>query len=99
MQDLNEIRKEIDQLDQTMTELFEMRMQLAEKVAFYKSINHLPIFDAEREKQILENRSDWLDDPKLLPYFQEFLRDLMRISKQYQKDLLQEKTSGDEVET
>ncbi len=98
MQDLKEIREEIDQLDQTMTELFEMRMQLAEQVALYKSIRHLPIFDAEREKQILEERRDWLEDEKLLPYYQEFLRDLMRISKQYQKDVTEEQMIGEKIE-
>jgi len=51
---LEEIRKEIDGIDDAMSELFEKRMAMVLNVAKYKKENNLPIVNLEREKSILE---------------------------------------------
>ncbi len=54
MNDLSEIRKEIDEVDRRLVELFEHRMELSLSVAAYKKHNGLPVYDPEREKEKLE---------------------------------------------
>ena len=46
MADLLECRKQIDEIDKKMVELFEQRMQLAIEIADYKKSVGKPIFDA-----------------------------------------------------
>ncbi|MGL4483343.1 MAG: bifunctional chorismate mutase/prephenate dehydratase [Anaerovoracaceae bacterium] len=59
---LEKIRVEIDQIDEKIVELFEKRIGLAEKVAEEKSKAGLPIFNQEREREVVskitENKSD-----------------------------------------
>lgn len=86
--DLQDIRKEIDAIDQKMVVLFEARMQLAKEVATYKAEHDLPIFDAEREREIIAERSQCLEHREFLSYYQDFLTQLMRISKELQTDLI-----------
>ena len=48
--DLNDYRKEIDQIDDELIALFAMRMETAEKIAAYKQANGLRVLDARHEK-------------------------------------------------
>ncbi len=51
---LQEIRQEIDTIDQQLVELFVRRMNCSRQVAQYKYDNGLPVFDAAREEHILD---------------------------------------------
>ncbi|MEE3496907.1 MAG: prephenate dehydratase domain-containing protein, partial [Butyrivibrio sp.] len=51
---LDELRIEIDKLDKTILSSFEKRMELCHQVADYKKANGLPVFQADREKAIIE---------------------------------------------
>ena len=55
--DLNKIRKQIDNIDTQLLELFLDRMELSKGVAAYKKENNMPIFQGDREKQILDRIS------------------------------------------
>ena len=44
--DLNDYRKEIDQIDDELIALFAKRMETAEKIAAYKQANGLRVLDA-----------------------------------------------------
>ena len=46
--DMNEYRKQIDEIDTQLTELFQKRMDTAAKIAEYKKANGMPIFDPAR---------------------------------------------------
>ena len=52
--DLQELRNGIDSIDKEILELFENRMELCRNVALYKKANNLPIFQSDRENQIIE---------------------------------------------
>ncbi len=52
--DLNEIRNEIDKVDQQLVTLFLERMNLSAQVADYKKENNLPIHVPSRERQKLQ---------------------------------------------
>lgn len=51
---LDELRLAINGLDRTIQDAFAERMELCRQVALYKQENGLPIFQTEREAQILE---------------------------------------------
>ncbi len=56
--DLQDLRKEIDQIDDQMVSLFAQRMELSGQVAAYKKANSLPALDAGRERAKLQDIAD-----------------------------------------
>lgn len=56
--DLNELRTQIDQIDDELVRLFCERMNISAKVADYKRENNLPIFHPGRERAILQSVSE-----------------------------------------
>ncbi len=55
---IEELRKEIDTIDNNLVELFVKRMGVAAQVAEYKRENGKPILDPARERQLLQKVSD-----------------------------------------
>ncbi len=88
MNKLEEARKQIDEIDKEMAELFEKRMEAAKLVAEYKAENSLPVFDPEREHKLFEKNSDFIKNEEILPYYLDFLKETVSVSKNYQKKLL-----------
>lgn len=93
MEDIQIFRKEIDAVDTRIAELFKERMRVVKKIAAWKKEHGLPVFDAKREKEILEKAAARFDDRELAAYYLVFLEDLMRVSKRYQTRL----TSGMQI--
>ena len=54
MIDLSVSRKQIDDIDSQIVELFEKRMQVANEVAKYKIETGKAVFDKQREEEKLE---------------------------------------------
>lgn len=79
-------RIEIDEIDQLMIELFKKRMHVTKKIGEYKKANLLPIIDLKRETEILLNRKNQLNDEKLWPYLEIFIKQIFELSKAYQHD-------------
>lgn len=88
---LEESRIKIDQIDEQITKLFEERMHAVEGVIEYKMQNNMPIFDASRENAIIQKNVNRLNDAKLESYFVDFYQHMMDVSKNYQKDILENK--------
>lgn len=86
MDNLENARKEINDIDKQMMDLFIRRMKAAENIAQYKKERGLPVYDPAREEQIF-NRHSQLDDKVLEEYYRLFLKDTIDISKQYQSRL------------
>ena len=55
---LQDLRKEIDAIDDQITSLFEKRMAIAEQVAQFKIENEKPVFDRSRELEKLKSVSE-----------------------------------------
>ncbi len=51
---INELRKQIDQIDQELTVLFLRRMELAQEIGTEKRRLSLPVGDGDREREILD---------------------------------------------
>jgi len=60
--DLQELRKEIDKIDDELIPLLMKRMDISEQVAKYKVQRGLPVLNAEREQQILDDVAEKCGD-------------------------------------
>lgn len=83
-------RKEIDEIDRQMQELFEARMHCAQDIARYKVEKGMAVFDAGREQQILSARAQAAKDAALGEATRHFFQSLMDISKALQERILAE---------
>ena len=88
MTDLETLRKEIDETDKAMAELFEKRMKTAEQIARFKRENGIPVRDEKREEALIERNSALISDEALKPYYAQFIRETIELSCAYQRELL-----------
>lgn len=98
MSDLNldEIRVQIDKVDENLTKLFEERMDLVIKVAKYKEERNQKIFDSDREKKVIEKNKSYLQNHEYDKSLVDFYNSLMSISRRFQaKQIFSVKESDD----
>lgn len=88
MDKLSEARQKINGIDAQIAPLFEERMRAVEDVIAYKKENGLPIFDAAREDAVVERGCARIRNGVYRPYYADFLRGMMRVSKAYQQSLV-----------
>ncbi len=81
---LNEAREIINSVDAQMAELFIERMRAVQMVFEYKKESGLPILDADREKEIIQKNSAFIEDEVIKEYYIEYIKNLMEISREYQ---------------
>lgn len=86
--DLKNIRLEINSIDQEMKNLFIKRMNLVKEVIQYKKEHNIEILDSSRENEVIDLNSKELINNEFYSYYIQYLRDIMKISKDYQKDYI-----------
>lgn len=94
MSKLDDARKNINIIDKQMAELFEERMKQVEDVVSYKQENDLPVLDVSREKALLGNNLANIKEEKYKEYYRNFLKDVMELSKTYQRRMINEDKVG-----
>ena len=87
MSKLEEARKIINDVDSQMAKLFEKRMEAAKLVAEYKKEHALSILDEAREKEVIAKNSQMVEDSVVREYYIQFLKDTMKVSRDYQSRL------------
>lgn len=95
MDDLEILRSEIDGIDRRMAGLFRDRMGVVARIAAYKAEHSLPVFDAFRERDIEGRFALIINDTELLPYYADFQRGVMSVSRSYQERLMLQNSSGE----
>lgn len=90
MIDLETSRKNIDEIDKQIVELFEKRMKEANEVALYKLQTGKPVFDADREAHKLENLGQLSHTDFNKRAVRELFSQIMSISRKYQYGVLPE---------
>lgn len=91
--DLSECRKKIDEIDEQLTRLFADRMEISASVAAAKRATGKATYDPAREREVLARARERV--PEKFADFAAFLyRDLMEMSKMYQRSL---NSSGGEL--
>ncbi len=81
--DLNELRTQIDKIDEELVRLFIARMGISAQVADYKRANNLPIFHPGRERAILQRVADQAG-PEMGNYTRVLYSMLFELSRSYQ---------------
>lgn len=90
MINLQEIREQIDEIDDEILKLFEQRMHLTGEVAQFKIVTGKQVFDKERELQKLKVLKEKASDPFNAKGVQELFQQIMSISRKRQYQLLTE---------
>ena len=89
MNDLQKAREIINQADKEMAKLFEMRMDAVKIVTEYKRVNGIPVDDFGREAEMLSRNAELLSNEEYKPYYVNFLKSNIKISKDMQHKLLE----------
>ncbi len=84
---LNELRNEIDQIDDKILELFAARMDISGAIAEFKAKSNKPVRDSERERQKLLDISEKAGS-ELSSYAVILYSLIMELSRSYQERLL-----------
>ncbi len=90
MNKLDKAREEINEADLLIIEAFKKRMKAVKEVLLYKKENNLEILDTKREDIVKNKNINLLNNKELEKYYLEVLDSLLKVSKDYQKDLLNE---------
>lgn len=89
MNELENARLIINETDRDMAKLFSERMKAAKIIAAYKKERGLPVYDAEREAELIKRNCELIEDEELKPYYSDFIRKTIGISRDYQNYLIQ----------
>lgn len=81
--DLNELRLEIDKIDNQLVQLFIQRMEIAAQIANYKKEHNLPICAPAREAEKLRDVAQKAG-PDLDAYVKRLYELLFELSRNYQ---------------
>lgn len=85
--DLLELRNRIDKIDGELTKLFEERMKVAAEVGKYKQENNVPVFNREREREVLNNATANVSED-LQSYTKTLYQTIFELSRSYQKRII-----------
>lgn len=88
MDELEKARGTIDAIDKEMARLFCARMDAVRDVAAYKQAHGLPVLDESREAAVIQKNTARLPNAAYAPYYEEFIRAAMAVSRQFQAHTL-----------
>ncbi|MDD3478483.1 MAG: chorismate mutase [Candidatus Izemoplasmatales bacterium] len=86
--DLKDYRNQIDTIDATIRQLFEERMLIVAKIADLKMREEKPVYDHQREDEVIRKNLDSVEHEEYRQYYEDVLRTIMRVSKEMQKELI-----------
>ncbi len=86
MRDLNEIRLDINKVDEQLKHLFLQRMEYVEQVRQYKEATNTPVKNKSREADILKSKLEGVG--RFVPETSEFFKSMIEISCNYQDEHL-----------
>ncbi len=89
--DIQQLRKQINDIDAQLVKNFDDRMNVALEIAKYKKENGLPVFDPAREREVL-NRQVSAVDEDLAMYVKLLYNTLFDLSRSYQQDYMTRRT-------
>ena len=85
--DMDKLRNEIDEIDDSLVKLFEKRMQSTARLAKHKKEHSVPVSDRTREREIIYRMSGKVA-PELAGYTKSLYNTLFDLSKSYQNSLI-----------
>jgi chorismate mutase/prephenate dehydratase len=91
MDELKELRGEIDAIDRQIADLLQQRMDITYRVGQYKQRNQMQVLDEQREKQVLDAKTALSDDPNMQFALTTLFETIMSISRKQQRQLVTER--------
>lgn len=85
---MDDYRKQIDEIDETIAKKLEERMRTVEGIAQFKKDNELPVLDAMREKEKIDKITDLVSDD-MASYTRLLYNTIMEMSKDHQRKINQ----------
>lgn len=79
---INEIRAQIDEIDDQIVDLFSKRLQLCKIIGDLKRTNNLPVFNELREQEILNKVSK--KDSDNAEYIRQLYNEIFKICRKIQ---------------
>ncbi|MBP6625663.1 MAG: chorismate mutase, partial [Chitinophagaceae bacterium] len=58
-EEIEQIRQILDSMDAEVVDILGKRMELVEKLGLIKGANNMPIYQADRWREIIESRTQW----------------------------------------
>ncbi|NLG03448.1 MAG: chorismate mutase [Clostridia bacterium] len=86
---LEELREQLDQIDQELVSLFEQRRELCRQVAHYKIEVNKPVLDATREASKIETLRKMAKDCKEADAIEALFHHILSDSRQLQKEIME----------
>jgi len=86
--DLTDYRKQIDEVDRALVELFLRRMDIAAGIAEFKKANGLPVLDSSREAAKLRNICESAPE-EMREYLRELYSRIFELSRAHQAGILE----------
>lgn len=83
------LRNEIDIIDDSMRRLFEKRLNTIKEIKKIKKELNIPILNVTRENEIIIKNSNFVSK-EFKKYYISFLKETMKISREYQEDNYEE---------
>lgn len=87
MDELENLRRDIDAIDRELVELFRRRMDVTAHVGEYKRERGVPVLDQARERQVLRNKGE-LAGEELRPAVITLYQTIMALSRRQQRDMM-----------
>ena len=91
--DIQELRKQINQIDEQLVKAFDARMKVALEIGKYKKENGLPVFDPARERAVLDKQTSAVDE-EMAMYVKLLYNTLFDLSRSYQQRYM---TQGSQI--
>ena len=86
--ELGILRQKLNEVDEKLVGLFIERMELVTKVGEYKAEKNLKVYDPVREKEIIERFANGVKVDFDIKYVEQFLENLMFLSRKAQVDII-----------
>lgn len=99
MSDIDDYRSRIDEIDKEITRLFEERMNTVINIGNYKKTNNLPIFNRDREDEVIEKNIGYLKNENYAQETRKFFISLMEVSRELQSRKMMEAEEAEEKES
>lgn len=98
LDELEMLRQKINETDAKLVDLFIKRMEFVAKVGEYKAKRNLKIYDPVRERAVVERVSKGVKADFNIKYVEQFMENLMFLSRKFQGDIIGRKQEPSKFE-
>lgn len=85
--ELNRARTEINNIDKEIVALLEKRFNIVNEIGCYKRKQHLPVYDEDRENQVIQNCIIFLENKEYSKCIDDIYFQIMRTCKDIQNNI------------